>query len=636
MPPGGPRCRILHCFRLRETGEGAALTGGMAGKRGKAMILNEKRKKGVRLLATAAVVVCMLTACGFGKGKEAAQDNKAAQEETAAGNNTPSSAAAVAENSIVNFKNDKAYARLKSDMEKGDTPIECNVLYDVGGARPDVTVTDQAKIKEIYDQLAKITVGEKSAQSVTDSYHHITFRLRNDTYVSFYFEGEDLFCWDKDNYAVSGGSSLWYTVRGLQDTAMEEAAKTASAGSTSKSSKPASPASEPASAGKTSGSAGNAGTQEKEKQVSDEVTANNEPERDLPDKDSGSSTVPENTQSAMETAGVTAGGSGDRPTEDGGRGKNVKAGTIGDLPVVDDETASSDEKEIEKADQTDDPSPEKDIVRPSDEDPASDDAPMSDDASADDTAAEADTASAAATAADSEVAADNMQLSEMDAAYTDIILAYAEALSGDAGAFNEAYEQGLYEAGGNNTGEGSGAGMTAAALDIDPRLNYDVIHDYFRSLEDAKLLYGLRDYNGDGIPELVIAMREGGATYVRAMYSFDGTIAVPLFTGDMTLAYRRELYLLPDGSFIFHSSGSAVSGEDIICRIADGGSGLEIIARYGYDGLENGNMDHVSPDGETLTEQEFNDQYGSVTNPAEGVSFDTVSETAQVNSASAE
>lgn len=593
------------------------------------MILNEKRKKGIRLLAAAAVVVCMLTACGFGKGKESSQDNKAAQEQTAAENGSPSAGSEIAENSIVNFKNDKAYARLKSDMEKGDTPIECNVLFDVGGARPDVTVTDEAKIKEIYDQLAKITVGEKSARSVTDSYHHITFRLRNDTYVSFYFEGEDLFCWEKDNYSVSGGSALWYTVRGLQDTAMEETAKTASAGSTSKSSKPASPASEPASTGKTSGNAGNAGTQEKEKQVLDGVTANNEPERDLPDYDIASGTAQEDTEAVMETAGVTAGGSADRETEDGGRGKNVKAGTIGDIPVAADETVPTDEKEIGKADRTDEPLPEKDIAETSGEDPASD-------ASAEgNTASEADTASAAATAADGEIASDNMQLSEIDAAYTDIVMAYAEVLSGDADAFNEAYEMGSYEGGENGDGEGSGAGITTAAADIDPRLNYDVIHDCFKS-PDAKLLYGLHDYNKDGIPELVIAMKEAGTTYVRAMYSFDGTIAVPLFTGDMTLVYRRDLYLLPDGSFVFHGSGSAVSGEDIICRIAVGGSGLEIIARYEYDGLENGNMDHVCPDGETLTEEEFNEQYGDVTNPAEGVSFETVSETAQVKSASAE
>ena len=606
----------------------------------KAMILNEKRKKGIRLLATAAVVVCMLTACGFGKGKESAQDNKAAQEQTAAENGTPSTGSEIAENSIVNFKNDKAYARLKSDMEKGDTPIECNVLFDVGGARPDVTVTDEAKIKEIYDQLAKITVGEKSTRSVTDSYHHITFRLRNDTYVSFYFEGEDLFCWEKDNYAVSGGSALWYTVRGLQDTAMEEAAKTASAGSTSNASKPASPASAQSStqdsSGKTSGSAGNAGTQEKEKQVLEEVTASNEPERDLPDKDIEIGTAQKDLEVAMETAGVTASGSGDRQTEDGGRGKNVKAGTIGDTPAVSDETIPSDEKEIEKADRTDVPSPEKDISETSDEEPESDASAADDAAAGGDTASEADTASAAATAADSEIAADIMQLSEMDAAYTDVILAYAEVLSGDADTFNEAYEQGSYDNGGNSAGEISGAGITTAAADIDPRLNYDVIHDCFKSLEDAKLLYGLHDYNRDGIPELVIALKEAGTTYVRAMYSFDGTIAVPLFTGDMTLVYRRDLYLLPDNTFIFHGSGSAVSGEDIICRIADGGSGLEIISRYEYDGLENGNMDHVSPDGETLTEEEFNEQYGDVKNPAEGVSFEAVSETARVNSASAE
>ena len=35
-------------------------------------------------------------------------------------------------------------------------------------------------------------------------------------------------------------------------------------------------------------------------------------------------------------------------------------------------------------------------------------------------------------------------------------------------------------------------------------------------------------------------------------------------------------------------------------------------------------------------QEEFNEQYGDVKNPAEGVSFEAVSETAQVNSASAE
>ena len=80
----------------------------------KAMILNEKRKKGIRLLAASAVVVCMLTACGFGKGKESAQDNKAAQEQTAAENGTPSTGSEIAENSIVNFKNDNFFIMLFS------------------------------------------------------------------------------------------------------------------------------------------------------------------------------------------------------------------------------------------------------------------------------------------------------------------------------------------------------------------------------------------------------------------------------------------------------------------------------------------------------------------------------------------
>ena len=186
-----------------------------------------KKRKNGKILITAALTVCMLTACSFG-GKGSSKEPASTQNQTVTQQGgsqqggSQKSEPAVSENSIVNFQNEKGFVKLREDMKNGDIPIECNVLYDEEGSRPDVTVTDQETIRNIYGQLADITVGDKTDMSVTDSYHHITFRLRNDTYVSFYFEGEDIFCCGEDNYTVSGSRNLWNTVRQLQDVAIRE------------------------------------------------------------------------------------------------------------------------------------------------------------------------------------------------------------------------------------------------------------------------------------------------------------------------------------------------------------------------------------------------------------------------------
>ena len=187
---------------------------------------NKNRKK-VRILTAGLLMLCMLTACGLGGGKKPAssEENQTVQENTsgkAADSNQPAGKeqTEIPEDSILNFQNDSGFARLRKDMEKGDVPIECSALYDQGGSRPEVKVTDQTVIRELYEELAKMTVGNKSDTSVTDSYHRITFRLRNDKYVTFNFEGEDLFCWQNDNYTVTNGSSLWYHVRQLQQAQM--------------------------------------------------------------------------------------------------------------------------------------------------------------------------------------------------------------------------------------------------------------------------------------------------------------------------------------------------------------------------------------------------------------------------------
>jgi hypothetical protein len=213
----------------------------------------------------------MLAACGRKDSKETAAEDQVKQEDQVTqGTSTEkkdtvseNSDDTIPENSILNFNNDAGYARLQSDMKNGDYPLECNVLYDEGGERPDVTVTDEKVIREIYGLLADVTVGDKSDMSVTDMYHRVTFRLRNDTYVSFNFEGEDLFCWGQDNYDVENSSNLWYHVRQLQDAKMT-AADTASSSENGQS--------EASAASKTSKSADASGAEASSMSKSSEVT----------------------------------------------------------------------------------------------------------------------------------------------------------------------------------------------------------------------------------------------------------------------------------------------------------------------------------------------------------------------------
>lgn len=610
------------------------------------MFLNGKNKR-IKLLITAVLLLCMLTACGSG-GKKNSGNNQPSQSSQQTQQNPPTqnsgsnaSGSLFPEDSILNFQNDKAFARLQEDVNKGNVPVECNVLYDEGGSRPDVTVTDQDSIREIYNQLADITVGEKSSQSVTDSYHHITFRLRNDTYVSFYFEGEDLFCWGKDNYTVSGGENLWNTVRKLQIAEMNRRQKQGqTAGQT-----------EQASASKTNSSQAN--SSQSNSSQANSSTANN--------SDAGSS-------KKNEVAGMVPEENQDDVTIASGQSGSPLVGTGGNEPGTVLEGEGSDEDSLEEpAEQSDidetsqmivsdkekEPSPDtsediteqnaadssgtepagtpdsekkapadtkKNGVNPGTIDPGD----FADDAREDSGASPSDS-TAGTTAATAEAAAETTDPAlnpEIEAAYTEIVRAYAKVLTIDKDTFMESYSQGLYS---------KEAPNPELAPDFDERINYDLFLDLYTGALEGYAVYGLHDYNNDGIQELVIALADGEYKTLRAMYTFDGKKAVSLFTGSLTPAYRVDVFSLPNAEFLVHSSGGAASGGDTICRIADDASGMQILADYEYDATQNGNLDHISKTGEVLTEEDFYAKYSETANPVEGLSLNKVSEDAAVS-----
>ena len=641
---------------------------------GKGKKYSGKKRKNGKILITAALTVCMLTACSFG-GKGSSKEPASTQNQTVTQQGgsqqggSQKSEPAVSENSIVNFQNEKGFVKLREDMKNGDIPIECNVLYDEEGSRPDVTVTDQETIRNIYGQLADITVGDKTDMSVTDSYHHITFRLRNDTYVSFYFEGEDIFCCGEDNYTVSGSRNLWNTVRQLQDVAIREKQnQTRNQTQTADQSQ-----SQQSGTSKTGGTkegtkdgtkAENSSDKDstKENRVTGDISDETKEGKDVSTSGTGQITgvgkaAPEEAQTAGTGTGVSGENDGHSAAGDGGSsgsytGLQENKGTdiASETPSgqeTDQHSGISGQKSTETGSNTgtssdtdtqtgSDPAGPTDKAGTADTTEVAGTAGIADTAEAAGTAGTAGiagTADTAATAAPAQELADPALNPAMEAAYTEIVRAYAKVLKVDRETFMELFSQGYYSPQAPDAGTTPDAEPVPDASQApayDERINYEMFLDMYTDAVPGEVMYGLHDYNADGVQELVIAVGDGERRTVRAMYTFDGSKAVSLFTGDLTPAYRVDIFLQPDSTFLVHASGGAMSGGDTICRIADDRSGLKIIAEYEYDAVKYGNMDRHSKTGEVIKEEDYNGEYGKMDTPDKGVSFTPVNEEAQV------
>ena len=644
---------------------------------GKGKKYSGKKRKNGKILITAALTVCMLTACGFG-GKGSSKEPASTQNQTVTQQGgsqqggSQKSEPAVSENSIVNFQNEKGFVKLREDMKNGDIPIECNVLYDEDGSRPDVTVTDQETIRNIYGQLADITVGDKTDMSVTDSYHHITFRLRNDTYVSFYFEGEDIFCCGEDNYTVSGSRNLWNTVRQLQDVAIREKQnQTRNQTQTADQSQ-----SQQSGTSKTGGTkegtkdgtkAENSSDKDstKENRVTGDISDETKEGKDVSTSGTGQITgvgkaAPEEAQTAGTGTGVSGENDGHSAAGDGGSsgsytGLQENKGTdiASETPSgqeTDQHSGISGQKSTETGSNTgtssdtdtqtgSDPAGPTDKAGTADTTEVAGTAGIADTAEAAGTAGTAGTAGIAGTADTAATAAPAQELADpalnpaMEAAYTEIVRAYAKVLKVDRETFMELFSQGYYSPQAPDAGTTPDAEPVPDASQApayDERINYEMFLDMYTDAVPGEVMYGLHDYNADGVQELVIAVGDGERRTVRAMYTFDGSKAVSLFTGDLTPAYRVDIFLQPDSTFLVHASGGAMSGGDTICRIADDRSGLKIIAEYEYDAVKYGNMDRHSKTGEVIKEEDYNGEYGTMDTPDKGVSFTPVNEEAQV------
>ncbi|MCI7505667.1 MAG: hypothetical protein MSA55_06805 [Coriobacteriaceae bacterium] len=165
-----------------------------------------KTIKAVFLVISSIVVLPLLFSCA------------ASGEPTESGTLSGSGGAGDSPGSIVALP---GYERLVGDMEAGLIPQSANVLYDQSGSRPDVDVTDEETIRQIYAGLCRIEVVGETDVSVTDCYHHVIFTLQDGTQVKFAFESEEILdCGGNRRYSVTDGGELWSLVRDLQDAQM--------------------------------------------------------------------------------------------------------------------------------------------------------------------------------------------------------------------------------------------------------------------------------------------------------------------------------------------------------------------------------------------------------------------------------
>ena len=97
------------------------------------------------------------------------------------------------------------------------------------------------------------------------------------------------------------------------------------------------------------------------------------------------------------------------------------------------------------------------------------------------------------------------------------------------------------------------------------------------------LYYGLYDFDGNGVPELIVAAGTDDYCQPVGIYTFDGREMLYLCP-DQALGERSSV-TFADGLFFVHGSGGAAVGSVTVYRIAPDGYGTEIIEEMDYEYL---------------------------------------------------
>ena len=110
---------------------------------------------------------------------------------------------------------------------------------------------------------------------------------------------------------------------------------------------------------------------------------------------------------------------------------------------------------------------------------------------------------------------------------------------------------------------------------------YSVSHYLIYQFDGVGLYAGRYDFDGNGVPELVLATGDGTYYYPIGVYAFDGA-ALRYLCKEQALGERCSLSVSEDGTFTVSGSGGAASGVVLVYRIAPDGFSAQILDWYEY------------------------------------------------------
>ena len=118
---------------------------------------------------------------------------------------------------------------------------------------------------------------------------------------------------------------------------------------------------------------------------------------------------------------------------------------------------------------------------------------------------------------------------------------------------------------------------------------YSIVSYLYYQYDGLDLCYGTYDFDGNGVPELVMLTRSEEAQRPIGIYAFDGSKFVYLCK-EMPLGDRTSVSVSGDGTFTVSGSGGAFSGVVLVYRIGADGCSTEILDWYEYEYQADGSV----------------------------------------------
>jgi hypothetical protein len=135
---------------------------------------------------------------------------------------------------------------------------------------------------------------------------------------------------------------------------------------------------------------------------------------------------------------------------------------------------------------------------------------------------------------------------------------------------------------------------------------YSLVTYLYNQYDGVYLYSGRFDFDGNGVPELIMAVGDEQYRQPIGIYAFDGSKFVYLCK-EQPLGDRTHVSVSGDGTFTVCGSGGAASGVVLVYRIAADGCSIDIRDWYSYEYQADGSV-IISPQVGEMSAETFDSE----------------------------